>query len=189
MKIYLASRSPRRRELLQQIDIDYELIDVDIDESWDGIEAAEDYVCRIAREKAEAGYQQVEHTMPLLAADTAVVLGREILGKAETMDQARDMLTRLSGKSHRVLSAITVIAENERTLLNESIVTFRPMDSAEIEHYCQTGEPIGKAGGYAIQGKAAVFIEQLQGSYSGVMGLPLYETYELLAPLRNERVQ
>ncbi len=189
MKIYLVSRSPRRRDLLQQIDVDYELVDVDIDESWDGTEAAEDYVCRISREKAETGFLQVEHKMPILAADTAVVLDNRVLGKAETVEQARDMLTRLSGKSHRVLSAITVIAEQERTLMNESVVRFRALLPEEIEDYCQSGEPIGKAGGYAIQGRAAVFIERLEGSYSGVMGLPLYETYELLAPLNVFRKQ
>lgn len=180
MKIYLASRSPRRRELLTQIGIEYELVDVDINEDWDGAEKAEDYVCRTAREKAEAGSAHASKQMPLLAADTAVVLDGDILGKAKTADMAATMLQRLSGKSHRVLSAVTVIRNGTRTMLNESVVSFRALKPVEIEDYVASGEPIGKAGGYAIQGKAAVFIEQLQGSYSGVMGLPLYETYELL---------
>lgn len=180
MKVYLASRSPRRRELLAQIGVEFELVDVEIDENWNGTEKAEDYVCRIAREKAEAGSAMVTNEFPLLAADTAVVLDGDILGKAESPAMAADMLTRLSGKSHRVLSAVTVIKNGTRTMMNESIVTFRLLKPPEIEAYVESGEPIGKAGGYAIQGYAAVFIEQLQGSYSGVMGLPLYETYELL---------
>ena len=180
MKVYLASRSPRRRELLAQIGIEFELVDVEIDESWNGTEKAEDYVCRIAREKAEAGSSLVNNDLPVLAADTAVVLESDILGKAETSAKATEMLTRLSGKSHRVLSAVTIIRNAPRTVMNESVVTFRSLKVAEIEAYVDSGESIGKAGGYAIQGYAAVFIEQLQGSYSGVMGLPLYETYELL---------
>lgn len=180
MKVYLASRSPRRRELLEQIGIEFELVDVEIDENWNGTEKAEDYVCRIAREKAEAGYAMVTNDLPLLAADTAVVLDGDILGKAESPAMATEMLTRLSGKSHRVLSAVTVIKNGPRTVMNESIVSFRSLKPEEIKSYVDSGEPIGKAGGYAIQGYAAVFIEQLQGSYSSVMGLPLYETYELL---------
>ncbi len=178
--IYLASRSPRRRELLDQIGIHYELVDVDIDESWNGEELPADYVCRIAKEKARAGKAQVDDNMPLLAADTAVVLDNIILGKAETLDTARDMLKRLSGKSHTVLSAVTLINDQERTLLSESRVTFKQLSEEEIDWYCETREPLGKAGGYAIQGNAGAFIERLEGSYSGVMGLPLYETSQLL---------
>ncbi len=184
MKIYLASRSPRRRELLKQIGIDFELVDIEVNEDWDGQELAEDYVCRVSREKAHAGVAMVSPDVPLLAADTAVVLDGEILGKADTALMATDMLTRLSGKTHRVLSAVTVVSESTRTLINESQVSFRPLTAEEIEAYINTGEPLGKAGGYAIQGYAAAFIEKLVGSYSGVMGLPLYETYELLNPPR-----
>ena len=126
----------------------------------------------------------VSPDFPLLAADTAVELDGEILGKADTALMATDMLTRLSGKTHRVLSAVTVVSESTRTLINESQVSFRPLTAEEIEAYINTGEPLGKAGGYAIQGYAAAFIEKLVGSYSGVMGLPLYETYELLNPPR-----
>lgn len=189
MKIYLASRSPRRRHLLEQIGVDYELVDVDVNEDWNGEEAAADYVCRIAIEKARAGHARISESMPLLAADTAVVLGDRILGKAATTAEAGQMLRALSGKSHRVLSAVTVIDEQERTLLSTSSVFFRPLDEQEIRAYCDTAEPIGKAGGYAIQGLAAVFIEKLEGSYSGVMGLPLFETYELLTPPRALRKQ
>ncbi len=184
MKIYLASRSPRRRELLKQIGIDFELVDIEVNEDWDGQELAEDYVCRVSREKAHAGVAMVSPDVPLLAADTAVVLDGEILGKADTALMATDMLTRLSGKTHSVLSAVTVVSESTRTLINESQVSFRPLTAEEIEAYINTGEPLGKAGGYAIQGYAAAFIEKLVGSYSGVMGLPLYETYELLNPPR-----
>ncbi len=180
MKIYLASRSPRRQELLKQIDIDFELLDVEIDELWDGIESPVDYVCRVAKEKAQTAYQHCDKALPLLAADTAVVLNNEILGKAERREDAFTMLQRLSGKTHQVLSAVTVIHQQERTILNTNEVSFRHIKEAEIEAYCLTDEPLGKAGGYAIQGHAAVFIKQLVGSYSGVMGLPLYETYKLL---------
>ncbi len=184
MKIYLASRSPRRRELLEQIGIDYELVDVEVNEDWDGQELAEDYVCRVSREKAQAGVAMVSPDVPLLAADTAVVLDGEILGKADTPTMATDMLTRLSGKTHRVLSAVTVVSGPARTQISESQVSFRPLTAEEIATYVNTGEPLGKAGGYGIQGYAAAFIEKLVGSYSGVMGLPLYETYELLNPPR-----
>ena len=180
MKIYLASKSPRRRELLTQIGIDFEIIDVDIDESWDGKETPEDYVRRVALEKARAGKKLFKDDLPVLSADTAVVLDGHILGKAETRDEAIAMLERLSGKTHEVLSAVTVIKDREHSRINISKVTFKDLTKKEIENYCNTDEPLGKAGGYAIQGKAAVFIERLEGSYSGVMGLPLYETQQLL---------
>ena len=180
MKIYLASKSPRRRELLNQIGIDFEVIDVDIDESWDGKEKPEDYVRRVAQEKARAGNQLIKDNLPVLAADTAVVLDGHILGKAETKDDAKAMLERLSGKTHEVLSAISVIRDQQHSRVNISKVTFKDLTKKEIEDYCNTDEPLGKAGGYAIQGRAAVFIERLEGSYSGVMGLPLFETHQLL---------
>lgn len=180
MKVALASRSPRRRELLDQIGVEYDIIDIDIDENWDGVESTEDYVCRIAREKARAGKSLVKDNLPILAADTAVVLDGHILGKAENKDDAIAMLKQLSGKTHEVLSAVTVINTQEQTRINISKVTFKSLSDKEIEDYCNSDEPIGKAGGYAIQGKAAVFIERLKGSYSGVMGLPLFETQQLL---------
>ncbi len=180
MKIILASRSPRRRELLEQIGVEHEVIDIDINESWNENEMPEDYVCRIAIEKARAGKALLKKNIPVLAADTAVVLDGEILGKAENRNDAITMLTRLSGKTHEVLSAVTVINTQEQTKISISKVTFKSLSKKEIENYCNTDEPIGKAGGYAIQGKAAVFIERLEGSYSGVMGLPLFETQQLL---------
>ncbi len=180
MKIYLASKSPRRRELLNQIGIDFEIIDVDIDETWDGKEPPEYYVRRVAQEKARAGKTLANDKLPVLAADTAVVLDGHILGKADTKDDAIAMLERLSGKTHEVLSAVAVIGEQEHSRVNISRVTFKDLTKKEIEDYCNTDEPLGKAGGYAIQGKAAIFIEKLEGSYSSVMGLPLFETHQLL---------
>jgi nucleoside triphosphate pyrophosphatase len=180
MKIHLASKSPRRQELLKQIGIDFDLLDIDIDESWDGKEAPEDYVRRVAIEKARVGYTLINDNLPVLAADTAVVLDDHILGKAENKDDARAMLNRLSGETHTVLSAVTVITNHEHTKVNISTVTFKDLSKQEIDEYCSTDEPIGKAGGYAIQGRAAIFIQQLEGSYSGVMGLPLFETQQLL---------
>jgi len=181
MKIYLASRSPRRRELLDQIGVEFELVDVDIDESWDGKEKPEDYVQRIAVEKARAGNAFSDEDFPVLAADTAVILDGHILGKAENRDDAEAMLNKLSGKTHTVLSAVSLIHRHEKCLLNISKVTFKKLSKTEITNYCNTDEPIDKAGGYAIQGRAAVFIKRLEGSYSGVMGLPLYETMDLLS--------
>lgn len=180
MKIYLASRSPRRQELLKQIDVEFELVDVDIDETWDDKEKPEDYVCRIALEKARAGNAFSDDDLPVLAADTAVVLDGHILGKAETKEDAIPMLESLSGETHIVLSAVSLIEQHEQCLLSSSKVTFKKLSRKEISTYCDTDEPIGKAGGYAIQGRAAVFIERLDGSYSGVMGLPLFETQKLL---------
>ena len=180
MKIALASRSPRRRELLEQIDIDYEVIDIDIDESWKENETPINYVRRIAEEKARTGKTLIKNNLPVLAADTAVVLDGEILGKAESKEDAITMLSKLSGKTHEVLSAVTVIDNDEQTKVSISKVTFKQLNPEEIKTYSDTDEPIGKAGAYAIQGKAAVFIERLEGSYSGVMGLPLFETQELL---------
>ncbi|GJM04900.1 MAG: Maf-like protein [marine bacterium B5-7] len=180
MKIYLASRSPRRRELLDQIGVEFQIIDIDIDESWDGKEKPENYVQRIALEKARAGNAFSDEDFPVLAADTAVILEGQILGKAENREDAAIMLKKLSGKTHTVLSAVSLIHKHEKCLLNISNVTFKKLSQSEITNYCETDEPIGKAGGYAIQGTAAVFIKHLEGSYSGVMGLPLFETQKLL---------
>lgn len=180
MKIYLASRSPRRSELLDQIGMDFQIVDIDIDESWDGREKPEHYVKRIALEKARAGNAFSDEDYPVLAADTAVVLESEILGKAENKQDAETMLKKLSGKTHTVLSAVSLIHADEKTLLSTSKVTFKKLSQSEITDYCETDEPIGKAGGYAIQGRAAIFIKYIEGSYSGVMGLPLFETQKLL---------
>lgn len=180
MKINLASTSPRRKQILEQIGIDFDLIDIEIDETWDGQEQAKDHVKRMALEKAHAAKSKIQNNLPILAADTCVVLDNVILGKAETKREAINMLEQLSGRIHHVYTAIALIAETEQVCLNINHVSFRPLSKSDILQYCETEEPLGKAGAYAIQGKAAIFIERLEGSYSGVMGLPIYEVSELL---------
>lgn len=181
--LYLASRSPRRLALLEQIGVRVALVEAETDETrWPG-ESPETYVRRVALEKARAGRAAVsEDTLfPVLAADTAVVLGDMTLGKPADRADAARMLSTLSGRSHRVLTAVALIAgERELTDLSDSLVTFRALQESEILSYWDTGEPCDKAGAYAIQGIGALFITDLQGSYSGVMGLPLYETGRLL---------
>jgi len=184
MKIILASRSPRRQQLLAQIGIEFELIDVEVNEDWDGIEIPKNYVQRIALEKACAAKSKVHNKLPILAADTSVVLDNFILGKAETKEEAAEMLGQLSGRMHHVFTAVALITEIEQVCLNINHVSFRPLSESDILQYCETEEPLGKAGAYAIQGKAAAFVERLEGSYSGVMGLPLYEVAEMLRKLR-----
>lgn len=182
-KIYLASRSPRRRELLKQIGVDFEIIEIEINEQWHGEEQPRLYVQRMALEKARAAKNKIMDNSGfiVLAADTSVVLDDKVLGKAENELQAREMLMQLSGRRHYVYTAIAVAtASHEQVMLNPSNVNFKVLSETEIMDYCKTGEPIGKAGGYAVQGKAAAFIERLEGSYSGVMGLPLFETAQLL---------
>ena len=181
--IYLASRSPRRRQLLEQVGVTYELVDVEVDEGWDGQEPARVHVVRLALEKARLGWEKVmeARALPVLAADTAVVLDDAILGKAERQAEAEAMLQRLSGRSHWVYSGVALVgAGGERSAVSISRVCFRPLSDTEIRAYCASGEPVGKAGAYAIQGRAGAFVERLEGSYSGVMGLPLYETDSLL---------
>ncbi len=181
MKIYLASRSPRRRQLLEQIAIPYETIEIAIDESWDGCEPVGIYTQRMAVGKAQAAARaKPGHRLPILAADTSVAIDNRILGKADTAADAIRMLKALSGKTHQVYTAVTVLTDVEKTRLNVSRVHMQALNDDEILGYCETGEPLGKAGGYAIQGRAAAFIEHLEGSYSGVMGLPLYEVAALL---------
>ena len=185
--IYLASGSPRRRELLEQIGISYRTVAVDIDETPLSGEAAAAYVGRLALAKARAGWELVaaRHStvepIPVLGADTAVVLDGVILGKPRDRAEGLAMLTALSGREHQVMSAVALVAsDREAVRVQESRVCFRVSTRAEREAYWDTGEPADKAGAYGIQGRAAVFIAGLQGSYSGVMGLPLFETAELL---------
>lgn len=182
--IYLASRSPRRRQLLAQIGVGHAPLDVEVDERWDGEEPPRAHVMRLALEKGRRGWAEVARSRPLpvLAADTAVVLDDAILGKAEQIHEAAAMLKRLSGRSHWVYTGVALIdlRGEERSVVNVSRVVFRALSAEEIRGYCDTGEPLGKAGGYAVQGRAAAFIERIEGSYSGVMGLPLYETAALL---------
>lgn len=192
-RIYLASRSPRRRELLHQIHIGFELLlfrsglrqDAEVSEDRLAGEDAVGYVQRVARSKAETGVVRIRdrRLVPhiVLAADTTIELDGEVIGKPEDGDHAIAILQQLSGRTHRVLTAVA-IANGQHTehLLNSSEVRFRPLDEAEIRRYVATGEPRDKAGAYAIQGRAAMFVEEIRGSYSGIMGLPLFETAQLL---------
>ncbi len=190
--IYLASKSPRRRELLKQIGVHYELLmtrdhapRIDVDESPLDNETAHVYVQRVVRLKAESALRVMRQRRltprPILTADTTVALDGQILGKPVDKADARRMLGQLSGQSHQVLTAVAVVANDDiRQVLTTSFVTFAKLDEDEIKHYVETGEPMDKAGAYAVQGLAAKYISKLSGSYSGVMGLPLYETATLL---------
>lgn len=181
--IYLASSSPRRRELLDQIGVRYGWMAADIDETPKEDESPEVFVLRLALEKARVGLKALgdRPRLPILGADTIVLLEEELMGKPETHEQGVAMLSQLSGKTHRVLTAMALVdGEREATRLSVSYVSFREIALEEIERYWETGEPWDKAGGYAIQGRAGVFIERLEGSYSGVMGLALFEAAQLL---------
>ncbi|MCK9488323.1 MAG: Maf family protein [Xanthomonadales bacterium] len=184
--LFLASRSPRRVQLLQQLDVAVQTLAVDVIEQPSPGEGAETYVRRLALAKARAGLAQVA-AVPgarVIGADTEVVLDGLIFGKPADAEQARAMLMALSGHAHKVLTAVAVVGnEREVGALCVSIVRFARLDPASIDAYIATGEPFGKAGGYAIQGRAAAFIAHLEGSFSGVMGLPLYETARLLAQM------
>ncbi len=192
-RIYLASQSPRRRELLKQIGINFEMLllrqdprrVVDIDETPRPDERPEDYVLRICKEKALAGWGSLRFRglppFPVLAADTTVRLESVILGKPVNTKQAASMLRQLSGREHQVLSAVAIaMNEHVEAALSVSTVRFATLDEDRIRRYLLTREYLDKAGGYAIQGVAGAFVEHLSGSYSGVMGLPLFETVQLL---------
>ena len=192
--IYLASRSPRRRELLAQVGVRFEPLlfregsrqDADTDETPQPGEQPDDYVRRVARRKCDAAWQRVVmrrglQRKPVLAADTTVALAGQIFGKPADRADAERILRLLSGTQHRVITAVAVQFEARMEVaLSESLVTFAPLDDARIATYIHTGEPFDKAGGYGIQGRAGAFVERLEGSYTGVMGLPLYETANLL---------
>jgi len=192
--IYLASRSPRRRELLAQIGVKFEPLlfregprqDADTEEMVRPGEQPDDYVRRVARLKCEAAWQRIVmrrglRRMPVLSADTTVALANEILGKPSDRADAERILKLLSGTRHRVLTAVAVGFEQRFEMaVSESQVTFGTLDESRIQTYIQSGEPFDKAGAYGIQGRAGAFVEHIDGSYSGVMGLPLYETAGLL---------
>ncbi len=183
-ELVLASGSPRRSELLTQIGVNFIVLSVDIDESPHAQEQPKAYVQRLASLKAREGYRHAQFSLPALGADTIVYLDDEILGKPRDKDEALEMLEKLSGRRHQVLSAISIVTDGfQATRLSTSHVSFRQISAVEREQYWATGEPIGKAGAYAIQGRAALFIKHLEGSYSAVMGLPLYETGQLLAEI------
>ncbi len=181
--IYLASLSPRRRDLLEQIGIGHQVVPTRVDETPHPGEAPAEYVIRLALAKAEAGWRAIgqRQSRPVLAADTAVVVDDKILGKPVDQEAALAMLEQLSGRSHKVLTGVALVQVKRHSRLSVSRVTFRRISRWEALAYWASGEPADKAGGYAIQGKGALFITRLEGSYSGVMGLPLLETGELLA--------
>ena len=180
--LILASSSPRRRELLNQVGMAYQVIVADIDESIQPGEGAGEYVCRMAREKALEVHRRDGVTVAVLGADTAVVVNGRILGKPVDREDAIRMLEHLSGRTHEVWSAVALISPGGglRERLNITRVTFSVLDRAWIESYCDSGEPMDKAGAYGVQGIAAQKISHMEGSYSGVMGLPLHETAEIL---------
>lgn len=181
--LYLASKSPRRRELLTRLGLEFGVLDLDVPEHRQPNEPALDYVRRVAREKAGAGLLQVlgNPTALVLGSDTEVVLDDEVFGKPRDADDAAAMLRKLSGRTHEVISAVSLVSRSrEAQALSVSQVSFAELDEATIARYVASGEPEGKAGAYAIQGGAEVFVRHLAGSYSGVMGLPLHETSRLL---------
>ena len=180
-RIVLASASPRRSELLKQIGIRHLVKAVDIDESPWPHESPLAYVERVANEKSAACRALLQNELPVLAADTSVVCDGNILGKPENKQHAIDMLNQLSGRTHQVYSAVSLRGDHHWQAVSVSEVTFRHLRDDEILAYWQTGEPLDKAGAYAIQGLASIFIESITGSFSGVMGLPMFETAQLLA--------
>lgn len=193
--VWLASRSPRRQELLRQIGVPFRLLvsgDVQEDERLERIETGESptrYVARVALAKAQAGRARLEQSgetdAPVLASDTTVAIGGRIYGKPHDEADAHRILGELSGRTHRVLSAVVVATRREaRSAIQVSRVRFTRLSALEIERYVASGEAFGKAGAYAIQGLAACFIRRIEGSYSGIMGLPLYETARLLRGAR-----
>lgn len=189
--VYLASQSPRRRQLLEQIGVRHELLLPDADEDAEALEAVRPgeaplaYVRRVTALKLDAALARLKRrglpSAPVLCSDTTVALGRTILGKPADAAEARRMLQALSGTTHRVLTAVAVQGARRRLeAVSDSRVRFSPLTPARIRDYVATGEPLGKAGAYAVQGHAATFIEHLSGSYSGIMGLPVFETAALL---------
>jgi septum formation protein len=182
LQFYLASASPRRKQLLEQLGLRFEVVVADVDESPIAGESAGDYVLRVARAKAMAVARLIGRPeLPVLAADTAVVLEGAILGKPKDREDGLNMLVRLGGRRHQVSSGVALWNRGGvKTVLNENWVRLRAIDAAEAAAYWDSGEPKDKAGGYGIQGLGAVFVEHLEGSYSGVMGLPLAETAALL---------
>jgi septum formation protein len=189
--VYLASQSPRRRQLLEQLGVAYELLLPAADEDAEALEAMLPheapltYVQRVTQLKLDAALQRLRDRdlppAPILCSDTTVALGRAILGKPANAGDAERILSTLSGKTHRVLTAVALgTAEVRRQAVSISRVTFAPMTPEQIRAYVATGEPMGKAGAYAVQGRAAAYISGLSGSYSGIMGLPMFETAQLL---------
>jgi septum formation protein len=196
-KVYLASRSPRRRELLKQIDVSFEVLvlrehparGLDVDESVHPGESPDDYVRRVALAKAEVGWRRIEQRRlrwyPVLGADTVVCVDEQILGKPADRADAARMLGLLSGREHRVLTAVAIKYEYRvEQIASESRVRFCELSEADLEAYLKSGEYTDKAGAYAIQGRAAAFVTEIHGSYTGIIGLPLHETAQLVRKFR-----
>jgi septum formation protein len=184
--IYLASASPRRSALLTQIGVAHDVRPVDIDEAVRPQEIPADYVLRLASTKADTLWKRLAETecLPVLGSDTTVALGNDVLGKPSNRAEGMAMLRRLSGRTHQVFTGVALRSSHGvESRLSVSDVLFRALNDEEIEAYWLTGEPADKAGGYAVQGRAAVFIERISGSYSGIVGLPLFETASLLATI------
>jgi len=182
--LYLASRSPRRRELLSQIGIEYQTLLSDVFEQQRSAESSEEYVRRLAMEKAQAGWLMlaVSEQRPVLGADTVVVVDGDVLEKPQHRDEGMAMMAKLSGRTHQVMTGMAlVMGTHEQSRLSISHVTFRETSEDERARYWRSGEPLDKAGGYAVQGLAAAFISRIEGSYSGIMGLSLFEVTEMLA--------
>lgn len=183
--IILASASPRRAELLDQLGVNYIVQAVDIDESSHTNETPEALVQRLAIEKSQAITEDQSNNKPVLGSDTLGVLNGELLVKPKDFDHAHDMLSKMSGNWHEILSAVALSYKGETIVcLNKNKVLFRQLTFTEIEAYWKTGEPQDKAGAYAVQGLAAKFIKRIEGSYSGIMGLPLFETADLLEKIK-----
>lgn len=185
MTLYLASQSPRRRELLSGLGVAFSVLPIDIDERMESLESAADYVSRLAREKAAAGLSIVagrgESNALFLGSDTAVVVDRDILGKPRDRDDFLDMMERLSGRAHDVMTAVALASHDQVDVeVVTSRVVFADVMPEQARAYWETGEPCDKAGGYAVQGLASVFIKRIEGSYSAIVGLPLRETAQLL---------
>jgi septum formation protein len=183
--LYLASQSPRRRELLQQIGVLHQVVGAEVVEVPRTQESPSDYVQRLAREKAAAGLACIIglalEPKPVLGADTIVVINNEILEKPQSAEHAADMLRKLAGATHQVMTAVAMATQNRCDIkLSVTDVVFRPLSEQEIAAYWESGEPRDKAGGYAIQGLGAVFVQQIRGSYTGVVGLPIEQTVLLL---------
>jgi len=184
--LILASASPRRKQLLAQLGASFDIVSADIDESVNYNERAEDYVCRLASQKCQAVFQQLSKQqrkkgVVVLGSDTSVVIDNVILGKPESEQDSLNMLQMLSGKWHQVLTAVSIISDTEqKTILVRSDVEFVVIDNTTCSAYWQTNEPQDKAGSYAIQGKGARFVKQINGSYSAIVGLPMAETAQLL---------
>ncbi|WP_437748816.1 Maf family protein [Enterobacter mori] len=186
--LYLASGSPRRQELLTQLGVSFERIVTGIEEKRAEGESAQQYVSRLAREKAQAGVVQTPRDLPVLGADTIVILNGEVLEKPHDADHAARMLRKMSGQTHQVMTAVALAdSQNVLDCLVVTDVTFRVLTDDEIAAYIASGEPMDKAGAYGIQGLGGCFVRKINGSYHAVVGLPLVETYELLSNFNSLR--